>query len=242
MDISVGRKMCFSRRIVAALALTCLAPLATGIATAADCRSDPASGVDWSVCNKRLLMLGGSNLEGAMLTETDFTYTDLRGSNVKSANFEKAKLVRTSLASSDLAGANFNKVEAYRSDFAGANADKVTFVNAEMQRSSFKAAKLSGADFSKAELGRANFDGAILTGAKFAKANLSRASLKGAKLDGGVNFEDAFMLLTVIEGTDLSTAAGLEQEQINLACGDDATKLPSGLKAPPSWPCGDADD
>ncbi|NEK55267.1 pentapeptide repeat-containing protein, partial [Rhizobium leguminosarum] len=47
----------------------------------------------------------------------------------------------------------------------------------------------------------------------------------------------AFMFLTHIEGLDLSAATGLEQAQIDLACGDASTKLPVGLSAPTTWPC-----
>lgn len=66
-------------------------------AGAASCRTDALAGIDWRECNKRLLMLGGSNLDSAMLYGTDFTYTDLRGSTLKGANMEKAKLIRTAL-------------------------------------------------------------------------------------------------------------------------------------------------
>jgi uncharacterized protein YjbI with pentapeptide repeats len=210
---------------------------------AADCRGDAAASIDWSQCNKRLLMLGGSTLDEANLSRTDFTYTDLRNSSFKSANFEKATLIRSSLASSALNGANLTKVEAYRSDFSEADMENAKFVSAEMQRTNFTSAKLIGTDFSKAELGRADFEGATLTGTKFTKANLSRARFEGASFEGPIDFEDSFLLLTRIEGLDLSAATGLQQEQIDLACGDDKTKLPQGLTAPATWPCAvDPDD
>ncbi|KAA3514444.1 pentapeptide repeat-containing protein [Agrobacterium rosae] len=204
---------------------------------AASCRSDAGAGIDWSACNKRLLMLGGSVLDGADLRGTDFTFTDLRGSSFKKANLEKAKLIRTSLASSQLQGGNFIKVEAYRGDFSDADAENAKFNNAEMQRASFQNAKLVGTDFTKAELGRADFEGATLTGAKFTMANLSRSRFEGAKFSGPIDFENAFLLLARIEGLDLSTATGLEQKQIDIACGDPKTKLPQGLTTPTSWPC-----
>lgn len=209
---------------------------------AADCRGDAVAGIDWSQCNKRLLMLGGSTLDEANLARTDFTYTDLRNSSFKSANFEKAMLIRSSLASSTLTGANFTKVEAYRSDFSEADIENAKFISAEMQRTNFSSAKLTGTDFSKAELGRADFEGAALTGTKFTKANLSRARFEGATFEGAIDFEDSFLLLTRIEGLDLSAATGLEQQQIDLACGDDKTKLPSGLTAPGTWPCAEDPD
>lgn len=204
---------------------------------AASCRADASAQIDWSACNKRLLMLGGSVLDGADLRETDFTFTDLRGSSFKNANLQKAKLIRTSLASSQLQGGNFVKVEAYRGDFSDADAENAKFNSAEMQRANFKNAKLDGADFTKAELGRADFEGATLTGTKFTMANLSRSQFEGAKFTGPIDFSNAFLLLARIEGLDLTAATGLEQKQIDIACGDSKTKLPSGLKAPADWPC-----
>ena len=45
------------------------------------------------------------------------------------------------------------------------------------------------------------------------------------------------MLRTDIEGADLSQAENLTQQQIEIACGDDKTKLPSDLQMPAAWPC-----
>ncbi len=221
----------------ASLAVIAFAALDGRPVMAASCRADAAAQIDWSECNKRLLMLGGSILDGADLHGTDFTYTDLRGSSLNKANFEKAKLIRTSLASSQLQDANLVKIEAYRSDFSDVNAENAKFVNAEMQRANFQNAKLVNTDFTKAELGRADFEGAMLTGTKFSMANLSRARFEGAKFTGPIDFENSFLLLTRIEGLDLSSATGLDQKQIDIACGDDKTKLPQGLNKPGSWPC-----
>lgn len=213
-----------------------------GPLVAASCRTDAMAGIDWRECNKRLLMLGDSNLDSAMLYGTDFTYTDLRGSSLKGANLEKAKLIRTALGGANLQGANLTKVEAYRSDFSAADATNAKFINAEMQRTKFEKAKLDGTDFTKAELGRADFEGASLNGSKFSLTNLSRARFGGAKLGGPVDFTSAFLLLTRIEGVDLSMATGLDQKQIDIACGDAKTKLPNGLTAPASWPCPEEPD
>ena len=240
MRIPVAGKTASHRRVglltVLSLGLAMALPV---VARAADCRGDAGSSVDWSQCDKRLLMLGGSDLSGANLSRTDFTYTDLRNSALKGANFEKAKLVRTALSGSKAEGTKFNKAEAYRGDFSGVAAAGATFVSAEMQRALFVGADLTKTDFSKAELGRANFEKATLTGSKFTLANLSRARFEMSVFEGPLDFENAFMLLTRIEGVDLSAATGLQQAQIQLACGDASTKLPADITAPTTWPCAD---
>ena len=108
------------------------------------CRSDAAQGVDWSDCKKRLLMLNGSVLDKANLSDADFSMTDLSGSSLKGADLTKASLVRASLARADETGANFDKAEGHRADFSGIHADKTSFLTAEMQRANFTGAHLNG--------------------------------------------------------------------------------------------------
>ncbi len=232
-----------SRRTAAWAAMLLLSVAAgAGEAKAGDCRSYAQPGADWSGCKKSMLIITESELDGANLAKADFSFTDLRGSSMKSANLEKAKMVRTSFVAAKIEGANFNKVEAYRSNFARSAADGATFVNAEIQRADFREAQLTGTDFTKSELGRADFRGATITGSRFTMANLARARLNDAVFTGPLDFRNAFLLLARIEGLDLSAATGLEQEQVDLACGDASTRLPPGLKAPAGWPCADDPD
>jgi uncharacterized protein YjbI with pentapeptide repeats len=211
-------------------------------AKAADCGSMASPGLDWSECSKRSIIIPGSNLEGANLSGTDFAQTDLSEANLNSANLEKATLMRTSLAGAKAEKTNFARIEAYRSSFAHISAAGASFASAELQRADFSEADLPAASFQKAELGRANFVKANLKGGNFSLANLSRANLKDSSTDGTTNFDRAFMFLTRIEGLDLSAAKGLQQSQIDLACGDKDTILPSGLTVPASWPCAVNDD
>jgi uncharacterized protein YjbI with pentapeptide repeats len=220
-----------------AIVLATLISSATGPVLAADCGSTPSPGLDWSECSKGNLMLGGNNFQGANLHSADLSATDLSNTNMAGANLEKANLVRAWFTGAKAEKANFSRIEAYRSGFSNVSADGATFASAELQRANFSGAKLTGVDFEKAELGRANFQKAVLTGTRFTLANLSRADLTGSTFEGPIVFDRAFMYLTRIQGLDLSAAVGLEQSQVDLACGDASTKLPSGLSVPPSWPC-----
>lgn len=206
-------------------------------ARASSCGYSPSAGIDWSECSKKSLMLEESDFTGANLTGTDFTLTGLRGSSFANADLEKATLIRAWLEGAKADKARFDKVEGYRSVFRNISANSASFVSAELQRADFTGAQLVKATFAKAELGRANFWKAKLGDVRFSLANLSRASLVGADVVGPMDFENAFLFLTRIEGVDLSKATGLDQAQVNLACGDAATKLPQGLTAPPNWPC-----
>ena len=211
--------------------------MAGGHANAAECRADPAPEVDWSACVKKNLMLSGSDFTGANFRDADLSFTDMRDTTLATADLEKATLIRAWFSGARLDKANFSRVEAYRSTFENVSAQGTSFASAEFQRAIFKGADLQNANFEKADLSRVDFDEAILAGTTFAYANLARADLSKAKVQGTVGFGKAFMLLTRIEGLDLSTATGLEQAQIDVACGDADTKLPNGLTAPAGWPC-----
>ncbi len=235
---SVGQRSGFATGFgVLALGTALLLGSGTDALRAADCGSVAAPGLDWSGCSKTNIMIQSSDLHGANLAGAHFDSTDLSDADLTSANLEKATLVRAWLKNAKADGANFAKIEAYRSDFSNATANNVSFANAELQRAEFAGAQLRNTDFQKAELGRADFDKAVLTGVNFSFANLSRATLNGAIMEGPTSFGGAFMYLTRIEGVDLSKASGLQQAQINLACGDSTTILPSWLKAPSAWPC-----
>jgi len=202
-----------------------------------DCQISPVPEIDWQACNKSMLILNGSDLTGAKLIGANFSSTDLRDSNLQTANLEKATLVRANLSGSIAKNTRFAKIEAYRTDFSRIDAQNAIFENAELQRSNFQHAKLANADFIKADLGRSQFDGAAIGGSRFTLTNLSRADFRGADFAKPVDFDRAFFFLTRIEGADLSKATGLTQWQVDMACGDDKTVLPSGLKKPKDWPC-----
>ena len=67
-----------------------------------------------------------------------------------------------------------------------------------------------------ADFSDVNFEDAVLVGGSFSGAKFNNANLAKA------NFS----------GSDLSTATGLTQTQLNAACGDAKTRLPMGLSLP----------
>ena len=89
------------------------------------------------------------------------------------------------------------------------------------------------------DLTGANFDGANATlmcmsqadfrGASFRGTELSGANLAGAKMDGA-DLTGATTSITSFIGTDLRFVKGLTQKQLDIACSDRETKLPTGLK------------
>ena len=99
---------------------------------------------------------------------------------------------------------------------------------ADLSNTCVKAKDLSGANFDGAKavlmcMSYANFSGTTFRGADLSGANLAHANLDGADVTGAV------MTITSFKGTDLTRVKGLDQKQLNQACGDADTKVPAGL-------------
>lgn len=218
-----------------ALGLACSLPARPALA--GDCSAAPAAGIDWSDCRKRNLILSGANLSRANLSGADFTSTDLRKSGLDGADMEKANLLRSMMDDSKAAGANFERAVGFRTSFVNTDLTSARFAKSEMQRADFTGATLTNVDFEKSELGRANFSNADINGTNFRFANLARADFRTARFDTPIDFSSAYFYQTRIEGLDLSKAVGLAQWQVDMACGDLGTLLPSGLEIPKQWPC-----
>jgi uncharacterized protein YjbI with pentapeptide repeats len=100
---------------------------------------------------------------------------------------------------------------------------------ADLTNTCVKDHDLHGADFTGTNATLMCMSFANFTGVSFRGAELSGANLAGAKMDGA-DLTGAGTSITSFLGTDLTKGKGLTQKQLNVACGDTATKLPPGLK------------
>jgi len=206
----------------------------------AGCGDKPGPKVDWSKCTKMKLVLRNDVLTGGVFYHADLSLTDLAGANLVEANLVGAILYRARLRDADLTGSDLTKAEGSRADFENATLTDAILTKSELLRANFSGAVLINAILSKAELGRAVFADANLTGVDLSYSNIARADFTNAELEHA-DFLRAYTFLTRVEGVDLSQAIGLTQEQLELACGDDKTRLPAGLEKPTSWPCAHED-
>ena len=126
----------------------------------------------------------------------------------------------------NLSGTNLSRANLRAAQLENANLSGAFLMHALLVEACLRNAYLSGAHLEKAilqfaELNRASLegahlDGAHLLGAVLDTANLTMATLSNVRLVGG----------------DLQGVAGLTQEQLHDAWGDDTTKLPEGLTIP----------
>jgi uncharacterized protein YjbI with pentapeptide repeats len=109
------------------------------------------------------------------------------------------------------------------------NCQNCNLQGADLRNTCVKNGDLTGANFDGANaymmcMSYANFTNVTFRKTDLGGANLGHSNLTGADLTG------ADLTITSIRGTDLSTARGLTQSQVDEACGDADTKLPAGLK------------
>jgi uncharacterized protein YjbI with pentapeptide repeats len=109
-------------------------------------------------------------------------------------------------------------------DCVGCNLAGADLANTCVKEHDLRGANFDGADASLMCMSFANF-----TGASFRGTDLSGANLAGARLDGA-DLTDAKTSITSFLGTDLRRVKGLTQKQLDVACSDEATRLPAGLK------------
>lgn len=221
------------------LALINLSPAVINTDAHADCSDTAGANVDWQNCRKRNLIIDNFDFSGANFTRTDLSASDLRNSNFSNAIFVKTNLVRASLSGSQAKDANFESVVASRTDFSNGDYQNANFSKAEISRSNFANSNLQNANLSKADFSRVNFSNANLQGVDISFTNISRANLTNIKIDESFTLTGSYMFLTNISGLDLSNLKGLnmKQWQVDMACGDDTTKLSSRLNRPTHWPC-----
>lgn len=125
-------------------------------------------------------------------------------------------------------GLNCTNCNLFQADMAYAQIHDVSFAGARLRQSNLTLATMDRVNFEGANLSIANLYGGRFTGASFENADLSRAILVGGSYDGA-NFAGANLTDANISGAEMATARGLTQSQLNTACGDSYTQLPTGL-------------
>lgn len=175
--------------------------------------------------------LRGVNAEFAILSDADLHGKNLDGANfsgakLKGTNFQGAKLRFALLENAHLQGANLSGADLQEADLSLADAEQANFNFANLQGALLYRASLRGVTFTGAKLQGANFSSADMAG-----VSLNLANLAGARLDGAD-----------LRGADLMNVDNLTQEQLALACGDDATLLPPKLSIEPCAPPAPDDD
>lgn len=126
--------------------------------------------------------------------------------------------------------------DAFRLDLSACHLATITIAGLHFERAIFSGsclerAVLMYAHLEGARLGRAHLEGVRLHGAHLEDAFLYETHLEGAWLEGA-HLEGAWLPEAHLEGAFLVAAAGMTQDQLDQAFGDEKTILPEGLTRP----------
>lgn len=128
-------------------------------------------------------------------------------------------------------GASCPGCNLFQGDFSGLQARGLNLSGSRLRQSNLGLAVMNRTRFNNADMRDVDAYGAVFSSANFSGANLTNASFVGTFLEGA-NFAGATLSGTNFSGAQLARSTGLSQRQLNQACGDNSTELPSGLRIP----------
>ena len=128
-------------------------------------------------------------------------------------------------------GASCPGCNLFQADFGGLTLKGRDYSRARLRQATLTSAVMNRSRFAHADLRDIDAYGAVLSGADFKGADLTHASLVGAYLQGA-SFTGAKLEGANLSGAELQRARGLTQGQLDRACGDPSTRLPTGLHVP----------
>lgn len=183
----------------------------------------------------RIQMSSGS-CSGCDLSNKAMNGVRLNNANLSGSIFNNSNLSGGSLDGSDLSGAHFRGALMLRVKGHSVAMPRAVLEDATLTEANLSHAKLANANFSRANLSRAIFSDSDFKGANFDKANLTEAQFQSGQFQN-TKFGTAILIDTKLNnanfsGADMSSVQGLKQAQLDVACGDEKTRLPGTLSLP----------
>lgn len=207
------------------LSLLAIAALAAPLSASAQIRVDA-----------RIQMSSGSSCSGCDLSNKAMNGVRLNNANLSGSIFNNSNLSGGSLDGSNLSGAHFRAALMYRVKGDSVNMLRAILEDATLTEAHLTHAKLAEARLSRANLSRAVFTDTNFKGAQFDQANLTGADFKSSQFQnaqfGAATLIDATFENADFSGADMFNVEGLKQAQLDVACGDEKTRLPFGLSLP----------
>ena len=125
-------------------------------------------------------------------------------------------------------GSSCPRCNLFQADFSSHRLAGRNFAGSRLRQADLSAAVMNHTVFAGADMRDVNAYGGVFSSSVFSGANLTHASFVGAYLQGA-DFRGARLDGTNFSGAEMSRARGLNQRQLDGACGDEATTLPQGL-------------
>ena len=119
----------------------------------------------------------------------------------------------------------------FQADFGNKVLRSRNMAGARLRQSDMSLSVLNHSDLSRTDLRDVNGYGALFSSVNFSGADMTNSTFVGAYLEGA-NFRGAKLGGANFSGAEMAKAVGLNQSQLNAACGDEKTTLPHGLHIP----------
>lgn len=179
------------------------------------------------------LSLQGSDFSGSNFAHSNISGGKFHRSNLSGASFHKAYLMRVEGEHINMRGVNFRDASLVEAKLINANisyADlhRADLTNANFSNSQFNYSEIISADAMNTRFFKADFSNAHLTHSDFTNADFTSAIFENTKF-GDAILKNAVFAGANLSGADLLNVQGLSQSQLDLACGNTETKLPSNL-------------
>lgn len=160
---------------------------------------------------------------GCDLSEADLKHFGVGDSAIKAGDLRGVDLHGAYLLGAELSGADLRGADLRGATLGAARLSGALLQGADLSGAGGAFLRLDGADLSGAKLRDMEacydqiFAGAVLRGADLTGATLCTTNWAGADLAGAI-----------LRGADLTLSNGLEQRQLDQACGDETTKYSPG--------------
>ena len=162
--------------------------------------------------------LSGGNFDNSNLSSTHFRRAYLVGVSGDKVNLEKSVMLDSTLIEAKLTDTNFRSVNLSRADMT-----RGEFQNSFFNDSTLISVSAEDADFSNSHFVNARADHIDLE-----DANLTNTVLRGVSFGTAV-FNGTTLTDSDLSGADLRNVTGLTQAQLDTACGDYKTRLPTTM-------------
>jgi uncharacterized protein YjbI with pentapeptide repeats len=182
------------------------------------------------------------------MTDCDMSEADLRGTGLAGNSFLKCNFSGSELSQVDISNVNFSGCNFKKAFLAYSKAENCRFSGSNMHSATLRSARLNGSDLTACTLTETDLRAANCENTDFSNSNLAGSVLRSAYLKGAIlencNLEGALVTsyydeiagkTKLVAVTDLSSAVGLSQGQVDSMIGDANTILPIDLVRPAHW-------
>ncbi|WP_081508026.1 pentapeptide repeat-containing protein [Roseovarius mucosus] len=181
------------------------------------------------------LLLVGTRIEGANLSEARMEGADLNAARMEGANLSRARMEGADLSAARIEGANLFRTRMGNANLFWAQMEGASLFWARMEGASLSGARMEGAYLSGARMEGAYLSGARMEGTFLTEARMEGASLFRARMDSFTSLMAATFQGAAMRDMNLRKVP-IFAEQLNSSFGDLTVELPKGMARPAHWP------